>query len=338
MDSDSIAFYFIYAPKRGIVKENRRKSMSSAKRLSFIRLERKSSDPGICSGSPKHSPLQSPKGTFLSPRRSPSPRDVTGCELRTASGSPRTEVIKVRKIRRLYLSIDECVEVYEAKIDKMSCCVKELSISNSTEQHQKAFQYEIDIMRMLPPQNSHIVEYIGFQTSPEKIQLFMGMYNGTLFDLIKMRVQSKRKFTVKEICILSEQILLGMIVLHNKCAIHRDVKSSNIFFEGDCTNIAEFDHLYFVLGDFGESKILTTNKTATLKGTPSWTAPEVYERDEYSFPADMWSFGMVIYEMITLKFPYHGNNFPALSIQAGILPHIDNGDKHLYSSLITLWE
>ena len=245
----------------------------------------------------------------------------------------------MKKIRSMYRKFGTAVEVFEAKIDRMSCCLKEMCVDQVTAEEKKEFEDEIDILRSLPPQNSHIVEYIGFQKTPDKIQLFMGMYNGSILDLITMNMKKERKFSVKQICSMCEQILMGIIILHGRNVLHRDLKCSNIFYEGDCK---KFDTLYFVLGDFGDSKILTDSKTATMrKGTPSWKAPEVYECDgdkNYSYPSDMWSFGMVMYEMMTLTFPYCGDNFPASSIVNGKLPVIRQEDRVLYNVIIPLWE
>lgn len=61
------------------------------------------------------------------------------------------------------------------------------------------------------------------------------------------------------------------------------------------------------LGDFGESKLLPKKIATTLAGTTRWIAPEVFDwrgGKGYSFEADIWSFGMLLYELMTLKIPF----------------------------------
>ena len=62
------------------------------------------------------------------------------------------------------------------------------------------------------------------------------------------------------------------------------------------------------IGDFDTAKRVTTvNQAKTILGTPGYIAPEVLKSNEaggYSFKADVFSFGMVIYELLTLKLPF----------------------------------
>ncbi len=55
-----------------------------------------------------------------------------------------------------------------------------------------------------------------------------------------------------------------------------------------------------VLTDFGSAKILEAmEKTRSIAGTPQYLAPEVLRGEAYSFSADWWSAGILIYEMLT---------------------------------------
>lgn len=118
--------------------------------------------------------------------------------------------------------------------------------------------------------------------------------------------------------------------------MHRDIKSMNILFEGD---IQKVDEMLFVLTDFGESKRLCEKKTNTIKGTPSWMAPEVISGDsDYSYPADIWSFGMVLYELMTLKLPYNEEKFVVLAITKGKLPVLNDATIRKYAPLLPLYE
>ena len=62
------------------------------------------------------------------------------------------------------------------------------------------------------------------------------------------------------------------------------------------------------LGDFGVSAILqdTQARANSVKGTPYYLAPELLNDQPYSFEADIWSLGIVLYEMCALTYPFLG--------------------------------
>ena len=79
--------------------------------------------------------------------------------------------------------------------------------------------------------------------------------------------------------------------------IHRDLKTENILVHNGVYKIC----------DFGLAKVmdkLTSNSKMTILGTRCTMAPEVLEGKEYGIQADMWSFGVVFYEILTAELPY----------------------------------
>mmetsp|Transcript_16338 Transcript_16338/g.25249 ORF Transcript_16338/g.25249 Transcript_16338/m.25249 type:complete len:388 (+) Transcript_16338:778-1941(+) len=93
------------------------------------------------------------------------------------------------------------------------------------------------------------------------------------------------------------------MALHSKQILHRDIKSLNIFIKKGVLK----------LGDFGISKALGGNDLAsTIVGTPYFMAPEVCKGEQYGAKADVWAMGVIIYELMTLKKPFDGNNITAV--------------------------
>ena len=87
-----------------------------------------------------------------------------------------------------------------------------------------------------------------------------------------------------------------------------DLKSQNIFLHG-----AEPNEI-LNLGDFGIAKGLdnTLANAKTQIGTPYYLSPEICAGKAYSFATDMWSLGILLYELLTLQMPFNGDSMPAL--------------------------
>ena len=96
----------------------------------------------------------------------------------------------------------------------------------------------------------------------------------------------------------------GLLALHEKQILHRDLKSANVFLELDGI---------IKLGDLNVSK--QTQKDGMLftqTGTPYYASPEVWKDQPYDNKSDIWSLGCVLYEMITLSPPFQAANMDLL--------------------------
>lgn len=95
------------------------------------------------------------------------------------------------------------------------------------------------------------------------------------------------------------------------------------------------------LGDFGIAKNLskTLEKIKTIVGTPYYMSPQICENKDYSIKTDIWSLGVILYEMCALKLPFEGGSLPALAlkISRGEYPAITaNYSKDLKALIKTL--
>lgn len=100
-------------------------------------------------------------------------------------------------------------------------------------------------------------------------------------------------------------ILAGLEHLHSRRIIHRDLKPPNILLQGKMP----------LLADFGIARLLSTNvHTTTVAGTPYYMAPEAFS-GERSVQTDIWSVGVILYQLLTRRLPFAGNDVAAL-IQA----------------------
>ncbi|KAJ3024480.1 UNVERIFIED_CONTAM: Protein kinase [Siphonaria sp. JEL0065] len=140
---------------------------------------------------------------------------------------------------------------------------------------------EINIMK----ESSHpnIVKYLDSYLVGGDLWLILEyMEGGKLTDIIE-----NNKLTEPQIACICQEITHGLIHLHKRNIIHRDIKSDNVLIGRDGT---------IKLTDFGYSAKLTVTRKqrATLVGTPYWMAPEV----------DIWSTGILAIECIEGEPPY----------------------------------
>jgi serine/threonine protein kinase len=217
------------------------------------------------------------------------------------------------------------------------CCMKEIVLESATQYEIDSFVLEIENLKRLPENHDNIMQFLGFQMTSQYYRVFTRLYDGTFSDVLKARIEP---FSFHEVLELSKQVCSALMVIHSRRMMHRDIKSSNIFYLGNPNSINE---LTLVLGDYGESKCLSlTNRAKTCVGTNVWMAPEVLlgkSKVEYSFAADMYSFGMFIYELMTLKSPYYEcKAFASVKkIMDEEKPRLTELELTTYKGIIDMW-
>lgn len=98
-------------------------------------------------------------------------------------------------------------------------------------------------------------------------------------------------------------MLRGIAALHSKKILHRDLKSANVFVYNEGT---------VKLGDMNVSKIMHEALTFTQTGTPYYASPEVWRDKPYDFKSDIWSFGIIVYEITMGKVPFKAEDIDGL--------------------------
>jgi len=103
------------------------------------------------------------------------------------------------------------------------------------------------------------------------------------------------------------QILLAIRDIHAKNIIHRDIKSQNVFLTK--TGLVK-------VGDFGVST-QTSCCANTIVGTPFYLSPEIINGTEYDSKTDIWSLGVLLYELCVQDYPFKvpNNSLAALALK-----------------------
>ncbi|MBA0686021.1 hypothetical protein Goari_013650 [Gossypium aridum] len=101
---------------------------------------------------------------------------------------------------------------------------------------------------------------------------------------------------------LMRQLAAGLQVLQEKHLIHRDLKPQNLLLTKGSTPQLK-------IGDFGFARSLAPENLAdTLCGSPLYMAPEIIQNKKYDAKADLWSVGAILFQLVTGKPPFDGNN------------------------------
>jgi hypothetical protein len=136
------------------------------------------------------------------------------------------------------------------------------------------------------------------------------------------------------------QIAQGMRYLHEQGMMHRDLKSKNVLVNVKDSPVSS-SVLQVKVTDFGLAKLKTDNSTYTTRGvgTTRWRAPEVFEDDnpgKYKKSADVYSFAMVFFEVLTGQIPFDGIRLDNLlqRLHRGLRPHLPRNECPKYLSAL----
>jgi len=138
----------------------------------------------------------------------------------------------------------------------------------------------------------------SFQTA-DKLYFVMDYVNGgELF----FHLQKEEKFNEPRVRFYAAEIACGLEYLHNSGVLYRDLKPENVLLTGDG---------HICMTDFGISKEGLEHEddtTSTFCGTPEYLAPEVLKGKGYGKGVDWWSFGTLLFEMLTGLPPFYSQD------------------------------
>lgn len=184
--------------------------------------------------------------------------------------------------------------------------IKFLSQALLDEKMRDRFQKEAKISALLGEQSNHIVRVKDYGVDDSQVPFYVMEYleGHDLDQLVKKQALSLPKFLS-----LTHQICLGLqcahngILVNNELApiIHRDIKPSNIFLAKD----EKMGHFVKIL-DFGIAQIHNPEESLTQKtfmGTPEYCSPEQMAEEELKATSDIYSLGVLMYQMLTQETP-----------------------------------
>jgi serine/threonine-protein kinase len=140
------------------------------------------------------------------------------------------------------------------------------------------------------------------KSSPAEIHLEWAQY-GSLARILKL-VQSGQRpsfWNPAGIAIIVTGIVLGMRFMHSRGFIHQDLNPSNILVNSEGRAL---------IGDFGSSRFESDNITPRSSQNDEYTAPDLFCSDDWTSKVDVYSFGLVLYEVVVGSPVFRANEPP----------------------------
>uniref|UniRef100_A0A673J7W9 Ribosomal protein S6 kinase n=1 Tax=Sinocyclocheilus rhinocerous TaxID=307959 RepID=A0A673J7W9_9TELE len=169
--------------------------------------------------------------------------------------------------------------------------------------------------------------HYAFQTEGKLYLILDFLRGGDLFTRLSKEVM----FTEEDVKFYLAELALALDHLHGLGIIYRDLKPENILLDEDG---------HIKLTDFGLSKesIDHENKAYSFCGTVEYMAPEVVNRRGHTYSADWWSYGVLMFEMLTGTLPFQGKDRKEtmtmiLKAKLGMPPFLSSEAQSLLRSL-----
>ncbi|XP_068198252.1 tyrosine-protein kinase Blk isoform X2 [Antennarius striatus] len=195
----------------------------------------------------------------------------------------------------------------------------------------EAFLQEANLMKKL--QHERLVRLHAVVTKEPILIVTEFMVNGCLLDFLK--TDEGKRLNLNKLIDMAAQIAEGMAYIERRNYIHRDLRAANILVN---------ETMHCKIADFGLARIIESEYTAHegAKFPIKWTSPEAINFGRFSIKSDVWSFGILLTEIVTYgRIPYPGMTNPEVirSLDRSYrMPCPDGCPKELYDIMKMCWK
>eukprot|EP00668_Euglena_longa_P014378 GGOE01018364.1.p1 GENE.GGOE01018364.1~~GGOE01018364.1.p1 ORF type:complete len:823 (+),score=157.35 GGOE01018364.1:50-2518(+) len=184
------------------------------------------------------------------------------------------------------------------------CVIKRIPLFEYPTEEQQRAEREVQLLQQLNHPN--IVTYEDSFVHGGALNIVMEFCPaGDLHQLIDRHARARQAIAEDRIYEWLVQMVRALAHIHAHNIVHRDFKPANVLLAAG---------MQLKVADFGISKLMsaTSQVAYTVIGTPAYFAPELCDNDPYDGKCDMWSLGVVLYELCALRLPFAGTNILAL--------------------------
>ncbi|CAL8995485.1 unnamed protein product [Prunus brigantina] len=259
---------------------------------------------------------------------SPVPEQETGMMFTNGHVSSLNEEKDIWEIDATLLRYEKKIasgsygDLFQGSFCGQAVAIKVLSMEHLNET-MREFTQEVYIMRKVRHKN--VVQLIGACTKPPKLCIVTEFLSGgSMYDFVHKQTGA---LSLQSLLRVAIDVSRGMNYLHQNNIIHRDLKAANLLM--DDNGVRSFVSLNYVMeawagvcilvlvsycssliggyqvvkvADFGIARVQAQSGVMTAEtGTYRWMAPEVIEHKPYDHKADVFSFGVVLWELLTGK-------------------------------------
>ncbi|XP_020584720.1 serine/threonine-protein kinase EDR1-like isoform X1 [Phalaenopsis equestris] len=194
-------------------------------------------------------------------------------------------------------------EVFRGMWNGTDVAIKVFLEQDLTAENMEDFCNEISILSRL--RHPNVILFMGACMKPPYLSMVTEyMEMGSLYYLIHMSGQ-KKKLSWRRRLKMIRDICRGLLCIHRMKIVHRDLKSANCLVN---------KHWTVKICDFGLSRLMkdVPMKDETSAGTPEWMAPELIRNEPITEKCDIFSLGVIMWELFTLSRPWEG--VPAVQV------------------------
>ncbi|KAK3151157.1 hypothetical protein QOZ80_3AG0242460 [Eleusine coracana subsp. coracana] len=213
-------------------------------------------------------------------------------------GGRRRVVGEYELLRRIGSGAYSQVWLGRHVVQDTEVAVKEIAMERLSSKLRESLLSEVDILRRISHPN--IIALHDSMKDHGKIYLILEYCRGGDLHAYLQRRRRVPEAVAKHFI---RQLASGLQMLRENNVVHRDLKPQNILL------VENNENSLLKIADFGFAKFLQPSTLAeTLCGSPLYMAPEVMQAQKYDAKADLWSVGVILYQLVTGYPPFNGDN------------------------------
>eukprot|EP00191_Tetraselmis_sp_GSL018_P012506 CAMPEP_0177598674 /NCGR_PEP_ID=MMETSP0419_2-20121207/12506_1 /TAXON_ID=582737 /ORGANISM="Tetraselmis sp., Strain GSL018" /LENGTH=1263 /DNA_ID=CAMNT_0019091197 /DNA_START=454 /DNA_END=4245 /DNA_ORIENTATION=- len=168
-----------------------------------------------------------------------------------------------------------------------------------SEKDLKNLRQEIEILRTL--RHESIIQMLDAFETKTDFCVVTEYAQGELFEIL----EDDQNLPEEVVQVIAKQLVRALHYLHSNRIIHRDMKPQNILIGSNGA---------VKLCDFGFARAMSCNTMVltSIKGTPLYMAPELVQEQPYNHTVDLWSLGVILYELYVGQPPFYTNSIYSL--------------------------